>query len=1119
MAAPADPPGRGLLSYFTRHRTAANLVLALMLVAGLTAFPRLRAQYFPDIVIDSISVGAAWDGAGAEDIDAGIVQLLEPALLSVDGVTASSSSASEGRASIRLEFEPDHDMDRAEKDVRTAVDSVGTLPDGVDDPEVRRAGWSDRVTDLLIAGPVGTDQLGRIADTMTARLFAAGVTRVTILGVAAPSTIVEVPALSLIRHGIGMSEIAEAIGREVSADPAGDVSGGARVRTGSARRSAEEIEAITLRQEPDGTALRIGDVATVRVEGIDRDRAYFVGDDPAVQIRVERSAEGDAIGLQDTVQEVARELRAELPQGVTVGLTNSQAERISGRLALLLDNGLFGLGLVVTLLFLFLNARTAIWVAAGIPVAMLAAFGLMFVFGLTLNMMSLFALILTLGIVVDDAIVVGEHADWRARHLGESPVVAAETAARRMFLPVFCATLTTVIAFWGLVLIGGRFGDLIRDIPVTVILVLLASLVECFVILPNHLAHSVASHAARHWYDWPSRRVDRGFRALRDRGFRPLMSWVVAWRYPVLGLALLALASQLAPVIRGDVAWRFFSPPEQGTITGNFATLPGASRDDSIAQMRELQRAAAAVAARFETETGVDPVANTVAQIGGGAGRGLSGADTKESWQLGAISVELIEADLRPTTGSEFLQALQDELTTLPRTETVSFRSWGSGPGGDAIDLQLYGADAATLKAAAEALKARLAQIPEISGLEDSLSYDKDELILTLTPQGRALGFTIDALGRTLRDRLSGIEAATYPVGARQASIRVELPEGELTADFLDRTQMRTEAGDHLPLADIVTVERRSGFSTVRRENGVMLVSVNGGLDDADPERASAIMTLIETEILPSLSEEFSIGTAMSGLSEQESQFLSDAQLALIFCLTGIYLALAWIFGSWARPLVVMGVIPFGLVGAIWGHAQWGIPLSMFSVVGLIGMVGIIINDSIVLVTTIDDYAKTRGLVPAVIDGATDRLRPVFLTTATTVLGLAPLMYEGSSQAQFLKPTVITLVYGLGFGFVLVLAVVPALVAIQADISTQTRSLRRALRAGAAVRTPALAGVAAVLALFALLVLPVVTTGAAWPALALAPSGFVAALALYLAAVAGLLVLAWIAALLRRRRG
>ncbi len=1105
----------GVLSYFTRHRTAANLLLVLMITAGLFAFPNMRAQFFPDVVVDDIDVSVTWQGAGAEDVDAAIVQVLEPVLLGVEGVTSSDAVSTEGRASIRLEFQPGYDIDRAAEDVQLAVDGTTNLPEDAEDPNVRRGGWSDRVTDVVITGPVGVDQLGRFADELSTRLFAEGVTRVIIQGVAAPLTIVEVPSLSLIEFDIGMSDIADRIAQEAAADPAGDVSSNARVRTGVAKRSAEAIGAIVLRSNPDGSKLTIADVADVRVEGTDRERAYFVDDDPAIKLRVQRSSQGDAIGMQETVERVAGELSSSLPAGVAIELTNARAELITGRLDILLDNGLTGLLLVVALLFLFLNARTAFWVAFGIPVAMLAAIALMYLVGITINMISLFALIITLGIVVDDAIVVGEHADFRVRKLGEHPTVAAENAAKRMFSPVFSATITTVIAFFGLVIIGGRFGDLIADIPFTVIVVLIASLIECFLILPNHLSHAIAHSAKDHWYDMPSRVVNRGFEWFREKAFRPFIGFVIWARYPSLALALVVLASSVSLFIQRDVNWRFFNAPERSQVTGNFAMLPGATRDDTLEMMREMQRAADALGAEYEAEHGLNPLKFVVAEVGGNSGRAIAGSDTKDPDQLGAITIELIDADSRPYTSFAFVSALQDSIVQHPMAETVSFRSWASGPGGDSLDIQMFGADSDTLKAAAEALKTELSQFPEISGLEDTLGYDKEELILELTPQGQALGLNIDGLGGVLRNRLAGTEAATYPDGARSASIRVALPDGELSADFLDRTQIRTGDGVYVPLADVVTVQSRTGFSTVRRENGIQLISVTGDLDDDDAQRATEIQQLINDDILPRVQSNFGVESQLSGQSEQERAFLSDAQTGLVLVLLGIYLTLSWIFSSWTRPVVVMAIIPFGLIGTIWGHYVWDVPLSMFSVVGMIGMVGIIINDSIVLVTTVDEYAEERGLVPAIIDGAVDRFRPVLLTTLTTVLGLTPLLYEGSNQAEFLKPTVITLVFGLGAGMFLVLLVVPSLMAMQADIRRQVQSAKRALRGRSfGMWAPAALGALGAAGLFAATVAPILLTGQPWAAAANAlpmlNGGVVAATSIFAAALMVWLLLIYV---------
>lgn len=1112
----AAPPGPGgLISYFTRHRTLANLVMVLMLAAGFAAATQMRAQYFPDVIISEVDVDVRWEGAGAEDVDRAIVSVLEPVVLAVDGVTNVSSRATEGRANIEVEFEPGHDLDRAVDDIQSALELIDTLPEDADPPQVTRGAWRDQVTDVVITGPVGIDQLGRFADELVLRLFAEGVTRTTIRGIADPQIVIEVMPTSLMRHDVTLAEIAAAVRAAVDSAPAGDVSSGAaRVRTGSEARSAAAIAAIPLRATPDGSNLRIGDVATVRTEPPDRGRAAFVGENPAVTLRVDRNESGDAIDLQARVQTVVDEMQLSLPPGVTVDLIRARAEMISGRLTLLIDDAIFGLLGVLVMLFLFLNAKTAFWVACGIPIASLAGLAVMYGMGLTLNMISMFGMLLILGVLVDDSIVVSEHAVHRARVLGEHPVVAAENAARRMALPIFGSTITMVIAFAGLTVIDGRFGELIRDIPLTVIAILMVSLIECFLILPNHMAHALAAEAKEKWYDWPSRQANKGFDWVAETLVRPVARLIVRARFAVVAGFILLFCTQVAAFLRGDVIFQFFNAPESSSVTGNFAMLPGATRDDALAMMRELQRATDAVAARLEEEHGTNPVEFAMAEVGGSLGRGLSSADTRDVDLLGGISIELIEPDFRPYSSFAFISALQEEVRPHPLMEELSFRGARFGPGGDAVSVELYGADATTLKAAAEAVKTELAAFPEVQGLEDTLAYDKDEFVLTLTPQGEALGFSIDTLGTALRGAVNGIEAATFPDGPRTATVRVQLPDSELTADFLERMQMRVGPGQYVPLADIVDVTPRSGFAAIRRENGLRTVTVTGDIAGDDPDRAAVVQQALADTILPEIEGRFGVASELSGLAAQEDEFLGGALTGFLLCLLGIYLTLCWIFASWSRPLVVMSVIPFGLIGAIWGHDIWDTPMSMFSIVGLIGMVGIVINDSIVLVSTYDEYKDTRDARRAIMDSVVDRLKPVFLTTATTVIGFAPMLYESSTQAIFLKPTVITMAYGLGFGAFVVLILVPAILAIQTDIAQAATALRRVIRPRGhrvAFRPVLAAGALAIVALFAATVGMALVTGvvpgwavAFWPGTA--PT-VAAAVAMFVVGALGLVAL------------
>lgn len=1047
MRSPEGTPFASFLDYMVKHRTAANLLLALMLLAGVAAGTQIRTQFFPDFVREQVTVGVSWTGAGPEDMDRAVVEILGPQLLEINGVDEATSVAREGSATIRLDFEDGWDMGQATDEVKAAVDQARSrLPEGIDEPVVSRSVFRDRVTNVVIYGPVDIEQLAGFAEDLQTQLFREGVTRVSIEGAADPIIRINIGEAMLIRHDLTISDVASVVAAEMETTPAGDVTGsGARLRTGQTRRSEQDLGEIVVRAPSQGEKLELRSVADIVTEGLENGRAYYHNGMPAVVLQVERSAQGDTISIQRDVERITAEFQRSMPEGVVVQLTQTRSQSIIDRMNILVENGLFGLGLVLAFLFLFLSARTAFWVAVGIPVAMAATIGMMYMFGLTLNMISVFALIICLGIVVDDAIVVGEHADFLHRK-GYSPTEAASLAARRMTAPVFSASITTLIAFFALVSIDGRFGTLIADIPFTVAVVLIASLIESFLILPAHMRHALAASKKPRWYDMPNRVFNRGFVWFRENAFRKVISGVITARYPAIGVAVMLLLISVSLFADGSVRWRFFNAPERSVISASIAMLPGAERDDTKAMITEMERALTVTGERYDREYGTNPVLFALSTVGGTAGRGLSDADTKDVSQLGGISIELIDPDLRPYSAFQFIGDWQDEIQRPPLLETLALRGERSGPGGDAIDIRLYGSSTEALKAAAESLKQSLEPLDGVSALEDTLSYDKPELNLTLTPRGEVLGFTTDDVARVLRNRLEGIEVAEFPVGRRTATVKVVMPDEETDPAFIYATRVRTNAGTYVPLSEIVQIDSSLGFASVRRTDGLQTLQVTGDISEDNPEAAAQVMALLSNELLPQLAADFDVESEISGLAEQERDFLSDALIGFMLCLAGIYLTLCWIFESWTRPITILIIIPFGTIGMIWGHYIHGVPLSMFSVIGFIGMAGIIINDSIVLVTTIDEYAKKLPFKQALIHGTCDRLRAVVLTSATTVFGLAPLLFETSRQAQFLMPTVITLAYGLGVGLFLVILLTPALLAVQHDYGLSMRSGWRLLK-------------------------------------------------------------------------
>ena len=1029
--------------YFIAHSTIANLVLVLIVVLGLFSINKLRSQFFPDVIIETIYVSVNWPGAGAEDLDSGVVGFLEPSLLELEGVEQIVSRSYEGVSRIKIDFISNWDMEKALDDVKLAVEEAQNLPDEIDDIDIKRRVWRDRVTNVVFSGPFSVQQLEKYSDEFLQILYSEGISKTSTQGGMNPIVRVVVPEGSLIKSNLTLRELSGAVSIGASSRPAGETSDGlARLKAGAQKTQQIDLSGITVKTLGTGENINLGDIGSI---SIDRSPAveFFKGENPAIITRVDRGSEGDAIEIQEKVEAIIEEFQLNTPDTLSIELSGTRTEAIKNRLNILISNGIVGLILVLFFLFLFLNAETAFWVAVGIPVALFASFGFMYLLGISINMISLFALIICLGIVVDDAIVVAEHADYRAYILKEDPYNAAKNAATFMGLPVFTATITTVLAFSGLVLIGGRFGSLIADIPYTVILVLLASLLECFLILPNHMFHSLKNSAKRvKWYNAPSRKFNEKFEIFKNKYFRNFIQLNLQYRYLSLVFMLSLLFCSVSLLVSGDVKWRFWNPPEIGRLTANIAMVPGATRNDTLIMLRELERANKKVAEGFQKENGRNPITFRIMQVGGNE-RLIAGTENRDKDLLGSFTVELIDADSRPYSSFTYLAALQDEVNKSPLLETMSFRRWGSGPGSDGISINLTGSDPKNLKAAAEQLKASLSPYQEVSALEDNQGYDKTEYIMTLTDHGKKLGFTIDGVGRQLSDRLNGIESLTFLRGNKTGKIILELDKEDSKGDFIYNAKVRSNSGNYGSLSDIVTIKSQYGFSSVTREDGQKLITVTGQLSEEDAEQAELVKDSIANEILPTIEENFGVISNLTGLAEQERRFLGEALIAFLLCVLGIYLTLAWVFASWSRPMVIMLIIPFGLIGALWGHYVYGIALSMFSIIGLIGMTGIIINDSIVLISTFNEYRKKMDNLGAITKATCDRLRPILLTTLTTVFGLAPLLFEQSRDAQFLKPTVITLVFGLGFGMLILLIIVPVFIAVQHDLYKYYRSFSR----------------------------------------------------------------------------
>jgi multidrug efflux pump subunit AcrB len=1029
----------GLIGLFARHRTAGNLLMAIMLLAGVIALSQLKRQFFPDFGIDVVAVGVVWPGATALDVEANIVAALEPELRVLDSVKRVTSTAAEGSASIAVEFEPGSDMQQGLSEVEQAVAQVTTLPVDSERPTVRRIIRYDNITRLVLSGPVDEALLKDWAKRIREDLLARGVDRVGYFGKRDEEIEVEVSPGLLRQLGLTVADVAARIRDQAQDIPAGEIRGALELqpRAIGLPRTAAEVRQIPLLTAAEGRRITLGDVATVTDRFAERDAVALRNGMPAIELIVERSLSADALEVAAIVDAYLLEVQARLPATLTLERYDYVAALIEGRIALLVKNGATGLVLVLGILFLFLNARVAFWVAVGIPVAMSAMLAMLWLLGMTINMISLFAMLLAIGIVVDDAIVVGEHA-VALKERGLSPEDASVTAALFMAAPVTSASLTTIAAFLPLLVIGDIIGTIIREVPVVVIIVLVASLVECLFVLPTHMRHALA-----HMKDQPSRfrrSFNDGFARLRHGPYRRLVVLAIEWRYATLALATALLIASIGLMAGGRIGFVFFQGPEADRLEASLVMAPGTPREETGRTLAEIEAAAERAAVAVAPDQ-PDLLVMVLSRLGQSFSS-VPGLPRPSGDAVGGVVVELLPADLRDVTASTFAEHWRDEVPAIPGVETFTIRERLGGPPGREVDIRLRGAiPPAELKAAALEVRGLLERLTGVSEIGDDLDYGKEEILVTLTPRGEAMGFTTERLGRQLRDAFEGTVAKRFARGDEEVAIRVRYDEAARSNDRLERLILRGPTGTPVMLGEVAELAEARGFARINRRDGQREVAITAELDEAVIMLAQ-VQEAIDGEI-HAVADRYGLAHEWVGRAEEQRNTLGDLRLGAMVGLILIYIILAWVFASFARPLAVMAVIPFGFVGTVFGHMVMGFDITILSMVSLLGLSGILVNDSIIMVTTIDQR-RAAGEAPleAIIGGSVDRLRAVLLTSLTTIGGLTPLLFETSIQAQFLQPMAVTLVFGLMITTFLVLFVVPALLAVQEDVAWLWRRAR-----------------------------------------------------------------------------
>ena len=1036
-----------ILSIFAHHKVAANLLMMMMILSGVFALNKLNIQFFPTFELDRVSVRVIWSGASAEDIESSITIPLEQSLKTVDNVKNMTSTSAQNVSSIQLEFNDGTNMILALDKVKQKVDEFRNLPKDAEKPQVENLVRYEGVAKLLISGVDDLRELRILANEFERELSKLGIDKIDINGLPDEEVSIEIPIEQLQYLELTLDEISTRINtfsQDMPAGTFGNKHNAKELRSLEQARSEMEFARIPIVANSTDF-VRLGDVATIKRQPDDEGVLRLKDGKPVVELALQRTEDGNALDAAEILQDWVREKQATLPPNIKIEVFDASWQMIRDRIYLLLKNGGGGLVLVVLILYLFLNARVAFWVALGIPVSFMATLAILYAVGGTINMISLFGLIMALGIIVDDAIVVGEDALSHYQE-GEAPLMAAEGGARRMFVPVIASSLTTIAAFLPLMMIGGIMGNILFDIPLIVICVIMASLVESFFVLPGHLRNAF-THIKRNNTDTTDNqaintntsaptfreRLDNAFDSFRHNKFRRVITWALAHRAITVSLVLSSLVMTLGLVAGGRINFTFFPSPEAQIVYANVSFVSGTSREQTENYLKHMEEKLNET--NDELGGGIIDMAVTI------SGSSFSGGSSrKKGDQLGAIFLQLTEPDQRSVRNVQFIKHWRDKLKDVAGMDNLTIVSRKTGPQGSDLAIRLNGSNNEQLKKAATELSQALRSIDGVYGVDDDMPYGKEQLIYQLKPAGEILGLTVTDIGQQLRTAFDGNLVQIFQDGVDEVEVRVQLPKEERDQiNTLQRINIRTPSGEFVPLTSVAQWTVRQGFEVLRHADGELALEVSGEVN-SDINNANHILASLEEKILPELKQKYWIDYSFEGRSADQKETIMDMKWGGILGLTLIYIVLAWVFASYGWPLVVMAIIPFGLVGALWGHWIQGIDLTLLSIFGIFGLSGIVVNDSIILVSFYKRLRDKGMLVnDALIEASVQRLRAVLLTSLTTIAGLTPLLFETSLQAQFLIPMAVSIAFGLAFATVLVLIIIPVFLSIHESIHFKIR--------------------------------------------------------------------------------
>jgi multidrug efflux pump subunit AcrB len=1011
---------RGIIGLFARHKVAPNLLMIIMILAGIVALMKLNVQFFPNFELDYASVKIVWPGANAQDVESSITDPVERVLRNIDNLDEMTSTSSLGISSISLKFEEGTDMIDAIDQINQRIGELRNLPQDSQKPIIERVVRYESIARILLISEKGhLDELRPLARSFERQLLDAGIDKVNFKGLPQEEMAIEISQEKLEEHNLTLELVGNQIAGMSLDYPAGSVGSDDSVR--DLRALEQKRDEVAFGQASvivsDSENLSLNDIGKIERRPIKDAPFLKVDGATAIEMQLMRAESGDTLKSSKIMQDWLRKTEPKLPKGIHLKVYDETWSLVNQRIMLLVNNGIGGLILVVLILYIFMNGRVAFWVAVGIPVSFMATLMIMYLAGGSINMVSLFALIMALGIIVDDAIVVGEDA-LSLHEMGESDLQAAEGGAHRMLGPVTASSLTTVASFLPLMLIGGEMGNILFAIPLVIIAVIFASLIESFTILPGHLRHALKG-VKKSKKGSVRYRLDSAIDHFRHHQFRHAIRWVLNHRAITLATTLALMIFVIGLLAGGRLSFVFFPSPESTKINADVRFVAGTPSSESAAYVDKLYQAL------LDTEQELEPGILKVAVVH------YNQTTTQPGANYAGINIQLEEPDLRDTRNAQFIQTWQEKAGSAPGLDTLTITAGRAGPPGSDIDIRLTGAEPMVLKQAALEIEQVVSQIQGVSGVRDDLPFGRDQLIYRLTPQGQAMGFTYLSLGRQLSDAFSGRLVQIFTDGQDEVEVRVQYPrEAQVSLATINKMQVVSPKGERVALSSVATWNTQRGFDAIRHVDGQMAVTVLGDVNSA-ANNPNNILASLKEGVLKDLESKYGLSYTVEGQNARQAETMADMKIGLLIGLSMIYIVLAWVFGSYGWPLVVMMAIPFGLVGAIMGHWWLGLDMTILSLFGFFGLSGIVVNDSIILVSFYKALRESGLAVnKALEEAAVQRVRAVLLTSLTTIAGLTPLLFETSLQAQFLIPMATAIAFGLMFSTFLILFVVPAMLSL-----------------------------------------------------------------------------------------